>query len=447
MVLVAILIMLYALVREHLKEESATEHPEEIRPIEISFKTSLKRAGVAAVLLLAATGLIAVILPPKSPDVAGPSPAHENIPPAATTQQEAPKPREVTKKQVEDAVREANRLQAKYRSEYPDDVAAKGETTREVAWINEQLRQENAGFVVSPPKDKVASRGEPCAHPRVEFDNSTFNDTKTAVTLNGNVPCTKFNGTTVNGGNKGVEENEKQQPTPQQGPGSDNTTYGNVAPPASGSRNTYVGPTDSHGNTIIPAGTAVGAGAKADPTSVAIGSGAGTGSAPITNNCPNGICISGGLVENPTVNNFTTSTPAPPSHFIQKPFPAVVPDPVPSPSADPMVISTWKQRTISGMGLGSNPGVNVTITTDGPFIDDPTFVVQCNIPCTGSASTNYSASFKGFTVDSDPRIVGVEFDSPKRMSTGTEVNFRIFSNDSRAVSVIAAGAFRIPKPQ
>jgi hypothetical protein len=59
--------------------------------------------------------------------------------------------------------------------------------------------------------------------------------------------------------------------------GNDNTTYGLYPPPSSmGSGNTFVGPTDSQGHTIIRGGTSVGAGACAgDPTSVAIGAGAG----------------------------------------------------------------------------------------------------------------------------------------------------------------------------
>jgi hypothetical protein len=60
--------------------------------------------------------------------------------------------------------------------------------------------------------------------------------------------------------------------------GNNNTVVG-VPPPANmGSGNTFVGPTDTQGNTIINrGGTAIGAGACADQTGVAIGAGANAG--------------------------------------------------------------------------------------------------------------------------------------------------------------------------
>jgi hypothetical protein len=61
--------------------------------------------------------------------------------------------------------------------------------------------------------------------------------------------------------------------------GSNNTVV-SLPPPASmGSGNTFVGPTNSNGNTIFNrGGTAIGTGAKADSTSIAIGAGALAGS-------------------------------------------------------------------------------------------------------------------------------------------------------------------------
>jgi len=58
-----------------------------------------------------------------------------------------------------------------------------------------------------------------------------------------------------------------------------NNTMVNVPTPANmGSGNTFVGPTDSNGNTIFNrGGTAIGAGAQADSTSIAIGAGAHAG--------------------------------------------------------------------------------------------------------------------------------------------------------------------------
>jgi hypothetical protein len=57
--------------------------------------------------------------------------------------------------------------------------------------------------------------------------------------------------------------------------GNDNTLVNVPVPPALGNGNTIIGPTDSNGNTIYnKGGTAIGAGATADPTSIAIGAGA-----------------------------------------------------------------------------------------------------------------------------------------------------------------------------
>jgi len=73
---------------------------------------------------------------------------------------------------------------------------------------------------------------------------------------------------------------EPSTPPPVVGPsvGTDSVVYGRVAPGLRvGDRSVVVGATDERGHTIIPGGTAVGYGAKADPTSVAIGSGAGGG--------------------------------------------------------------------------------------------------------------------------------------------------------------------------
>lgn len=56
--------------------------------------------------------------------------------------------------------------------------------------------------------------------------------------------------------------------------GDDNTIVGNVPPRSMGSRNVIVGPTDDKGDIRLGGGTAMGYGARADPTSVAVGSGA-----------------------------------------------------------------------------------------------------------------------------------------------------------------------------
>lgn len=76
-----------------------------------------------------------------------------------------------------------------------------------------------------------------------------------------------------------------QNPPPISSPtaptmGNDNTIYSAPIPRSMGSGNTVVGPTDSRGNAIInQGGTAIGSGACADSTSVAIGANANAGCA------------------------------------------------------------------------------------------------------------------------------------------------------------------------
>lgn len=83
---------------------------------------------------------------------------------------------------------------------------------------------------------------------------------------------------------------KSRRPPKRGGGGSDNTFVGRVDPGvaarlARGSRNTIAGPTDDRRNTMFVGGTAIGAGATADQSSVAIGSGAHAGRQPAPG-CP-----------------------------------------------------------------------------------------------------------------------------------------------------------------
>lgn len=76
-----------------------------------------------------------------------------------------------------------------------------------------------------------------------------------------------------------TRENDKASPdTPNGKPpqiGDNNTIVNATIPESMGSGNTFVGATDPSGNTILnKGGTAIGAGARADETSIAIGAGA-----------------------------------------------------------------------------------------------------------------------------------------------------------------------------
>jgi hypothetical protein len=69
--------------------------------------------------------------------------------------------------------------------------------------------------------------------------------------------------------------------------GNDNTLVNVSIPESLGSGNTFVGATDANGNTILnKGGTAIGKGACADPTSIAIGAGAHAGQCPPPQKAP-----------------------------------------------------------------------------------------------------------------------------------------------------------------
>jgi len=97
---------------------------------------------------------------------------------------------------------------------------------------------------------------------------------------------------------------EEKTPEPRQ-MGNDNTLVNVPAPPSMGSGNTIVGPTDPNGNTIFnKGGTAIGQGATADSTSIAIGANAHAG-APVTVQ-PGGIASfgqQGGQTAGTIINN------------------------------------------------------------------------------------------------------------------------------------------------
>jgi hypothetical protein len=79
-----------------------------------------------------------------------------------------------------------------------------------------------------------------------------------------------------------LHSTKKKKPQSQSPPasqiGSDNTLVNVPVPQNMGSGNTFIGPTDANGDTIYTkGGTAIGKGACADPTSIAIGAGAHAG--------------------------------------------------------------------------------------------------------------------------------------------------------------------------
>jgi hypothetical protein len=148
--------------------------------------------------------------------------------------------------------------------------------------------------------------------------------------------------------------------------GSDNTLVGDVGNRSiKGNGNTIVGATDSRGNTILnQGGTAIGHGAMADSTSIAIGANAHAGQQTV--NAPNGIGSIGGILINPQVIN--NRNPMPEINVTNS-------SPItPQPQSNP-----GERRRVTLKAL-YHPGASVMVTVEGIFYN-PAFVANCNVPC------------------------------------------------------------------
>jgi hypothetical protein len=152
--------------------------------------------------------------------------------------------------------------------------------------IRDQYRRERASRVQQPSEIQSAPPSNSTTGIKIE-DGSSFTVSKDGkVNISGvsqGVVVDK-NSTIRLDGQINVKHtaNAKVAPAaPQPAPGqigNNNTSVNVPNPPAMGNGNTIIGPTDSNGNTIYNrGGTAIGAGATADPTSIAIGAGAHAG--------------------------------------------------------------------------------------------------------------------------------------------------------------------------
>jgi hypothetical protein len=196
-----------------------------------------------------------------------------------------------------------------------------------------------------------------------------------------------------------------------------------------------VGATDTNGNTILnKGGTAIGRGAYADPTSIAIGAHAHarTSSASQQIYAPNGIVIGGGTVTNPTVNNYGAQQSPPTIKWTQA---SLAPN----------------QSDIAYGGQPEpgqdEPGVLANVQVNGTFAD-PAFIVRCSVPCISSAGAAAGmVQTRLFGLKGDPDIAGVLFISPAKLLVGDMVTLVFRSKDDRPVSLITVEAYMIPTAQ
>ena len=136
------------------------------------------------------------------------------------------------------------------------------------------------------------------------------------------------------------------------------------------------------------------------------------------NNCPNGICISGGTVIGPTVNNG----PKPP----QITWTSRALDPSTAPSDFPTEFDR-------------NPGAMVEVVTHGPF-SNPVFVVQCSAPCRATAIDLYTNGISAPQLFGTNRLdfTAAGFSLPSLLESNSRVQITVRSLGSSGISIVSA---------
>ena len=236
-----------------------------------------------------------------------------------------------------------------------------------------------------------------------------------------------------------------EKPTPAEGAikGTDNTLVGQVPYRSiTGDGNTIVGATDANGNTILNrGGTAIGNGANAGPSDIAIGAHANAGATqqPPSQQCNTGSqCNSagaGGIINNPTVIN----NPPNPLPQITVSESTLVP---PHPDEDDAP-TTFRHRHhfYRRDPFQENPGASVTIQLEGPF-KNPAFMADCSVPCAFStqsllessgAASSVSTQFAGQKYPSQ-MMAGVAYKIPLLAGQRIQITFRSLDGRSLVVS-------------
>lgn len=146
----------------------------------------------------------------------------------------------------------------------------------------------------------------------------------------------------------------------------------------------------------------------------------------VTNNCPNGICISGGKVDRPTVNNFPVTQPPPPK-----------------------ITWTSKERVepiniLGGAGpnpLLKHPGTRIVIIAQGRF-QFPMFSIRCDRPCNATDISVDGASIPITYTTNVPTIAVAGFRGvPAQIEAGTEVTITAHSLDDSDIKVQEAAPY------
>lgn len=147
------------------------------------------------------------------------------------------------------------------------------------------------------------------------------------------------------------------------------------------------------------------------------------------NNCPSGICVSGGTVDHPTVNNTYTTQPSPPR-------------------------LTWTAEGIGGIPNtnptmdnpdAKHPGVKVTITVAGRF-QFPMFAVICDRACAATEIVVAGASAPKLYTTNRPNAAVAGFGGmPAFVDAGTTVWVTVRSKDDQPIRVTEVGPYVAPQ--
>lgn len=143
---------------------------------------------------------------------------------------------------------------------------------------------------------------------------------------------------------------------------------------------------------------------------------------PPSQSCPNGICISGGIVDNPTVNNY--GTPEPTLTWMPYEWPADRPK----------------------VGGIIHPDAYAQISLDHPFYDAK-FVVFCDRPCNGAASCGgfgfIQTRYQG--LPEYPNAVAFLVDGPDPVPADTTCILGVQSEDQMPVRIVDVKKLRFIK--
>jgi len=149
----------------------------------------------------------------------------------------------------------------------------------------------------------------------------------------------------------------------------------------------------------------------------------------VTNNCPNGFCVSGGVVDHPVVNNTTNNYQPPPPRI------------------------TWSKEEVEGISNKGpsqgpddvHPGVKVSITVASRF-QFPMFAVRCDRSCVATDIRVEGTWSPRLYTTNKPDIAVAGFAGiPAQVEAGTVVWVTVRSRDEAKIAVLEVSTYVPPQ--